>query len=186
MRILFLGYPNSPLLTYLQSRGEAVQTMEPLSEERLRMVNPDWVVSYRYRHLIEKKSLDLYPNRFINLHIAYLPWNRGADPNLWSWIENTPKGVTIHHIDAGVDTGDIIAQREVEFTGEETLGESYDWLQGEIQALFYEVWPTIVAGTAPRQTQVGLGSYHRAADRERVAHLLTAGNDTTVKNLVRG
>lgn len=46
----------------------------------------------------------------MNLHISYLPWNKGADPNFWSCIDGTPAGVTLHHIDAGVDTGDIIAQ----------------------------------------------------------------------------
>jgi len=37
-----------------------------------------------------------------------------ADPNVWSFIEKTPKGVSIHYLDAGIDTGDIIAQKLVE------------------------------------------------------------------------
>ena len=38
------------------------------------------------------------------MHISYLPFNRGAHPNYWSFKDNSPKGVTIHFIDNGIDT----------------------------------------------------------------------------------
>ena len=184
MKTLFLGYPDSPLIAYLQNLGDEVEVLtEPLTATDLNEFGPDWIVSYGYRHILKKQVLTLYPDRFINLHIAYLPWNRGADPNLWSWIEGTPKGVTIHYIDPGVDTGDIIAQKEVRFTDNETLASSYAKLQTEIQALFRLVWPAIKVGCASRQKQSGKGTYHRVEDRARVAHLLTAGYQTPVRNL---
>ena len=60
---------------------------------------------------------------------------------MWSFLEDTPKGVTIHYIDEGIDTGDIIVQKEV-FIDEdkETLKSSYEILNKEIQALFKENW----------------------------------------------
>mgnify|MGYP001619173875 CR=1 FL=1 len=184
MKILFLGYSDSPLIDYLRSSGDEIVVMTArLTPEILRGCEPDWIVSYGYRYIISPTLLALYPDQFINLHIAYLPWNRGADPNLWSWIGSTPKGVTIHYIDKGVDTGDIIAQREVAFGDQETLASSYARLQAEIQKLFREVWPGIKAGVASRQPQVGKGSYHCVADRERVEHLLTGGYDTPTRNL---
>ena len=53
----------------------------------------------------------------------------GQDPNLWSFIEDTPKGVTIHEIDEGIDTGDIIFQKEIVLNSNETLASSYEKLQ---------------------------------------------------------
>lgn len=51
----------------------------------------------------------------LNLHISYLPWNRGANPNFWSFVENTKKGVTIHEIDEKLDKGKILLRKELEF-----------------------------------------------------------------------
>ncbi len=95
--------------------------------------------------------------RVVNLHPGYLPWNRGSDPNLWSWIDNTPKGVTIHYVDEGVDTGDLIAQRLVEFEAHETLASSYQRLQVEMVKLFVEHWQSIRARVpAPGALSSGL------------------------------
>lgn len=170
MKILYLGHADSPLISYLKSdQNEVVQTLEKLNFEEVKRSGFDFLVSYSYRHIIKKDLLDLFPSRAINLHISFLPWNRGADPNLWSFVENTPKGVSIHHLDEGVDTGDIIAQRRVEFNAsQETLASSYAKLHREIQNLFYEVWPAIKSGTAPRIKQPEGGSSHKASEKKLV------------------
>ena len=67
------------------------------------------------------------------MHISYLPYNRGFYLNFWSFIDNTKKGVTIHYIDEGIDTGDIIFQKEV-FSNEKT----YNKLKQEIEDFFIE------------------------------------------------
>ena len=64
----------------------------------------------------------------INIHISMLPWNCGADPNFWSWFYATPKGVSIHCIDSGIDTGGLLTQAEIMFPAGETLRTSYDRL----------------------------------------------------------
>ncbi len=184
MRVLFLGPEGSPTLAHLIEAGEDVDfTADPLDPEAIRRSQPQFLVSHGYRHIIKPDVLALVPDRAINLHIAYLPWNRGADPNLWSWIDDTPKGVTIHYIDESVDTGDIIAQREVEFEHGETLASSYTRLQAEMLGLFVEQWPLIRRGECERRPQRDAGSVHRIRDRERVEHLLVAGWDTAVEAL---
>lgn len=115
----------------------------------------------------------------VNLHISYLPWNRGADPNLWSYIDGTPKGVTIHYLDTGLDTGDIIAQWEIEPYGE-TLAETYVDLQAEIKILFILNWDKIKRRTAGIK-QTGKGTYHQVKDRV----ILANGWDTEIKTLPR-
>jgi methionyl-tRNA formyltransferase len=184
MNVLFLGPPDSPVLDFLKStQAGVVQTMDPLDGAYFDRNRVDFLVAHGYRHILRPAVLDRFPRRAVNLHISYLPWNRGADPNLWSFIENTPKGVSIHYLDAGIDTGDLIAQTAVEFAAGETLRTSYARLQTEIAQLFAAHWSRIRDGSCNVAGQVGAGSFHRVADREKVAHLLSDGWDTPVADL---
>lgn len=88
----------------------------------------DMVLSFGFRHLIRDSFLEALAGQAFNVHISLLPWNRGADPNFWSWVTNTPKGVTIHRIDSGIDTGPIIAQAQATLNPQHTLRSTYDEL----------------------------------------------------------
>ena len=116
MKILYLG-SKSKILDVLQRLYNVTQTEDIVND----LSYYDWVISYGYRHILKKQHIKSAKNPIINLHISFLPYNRGADPNYWSWVEDTPKGVTIHEIDEGIDTGDIIIQKQVNFNDNETL-----------------------------------------------------------------
>lgn len=75
----------------------------------------DLIISFGYKKIINKKILQKLRRPPINLHFSYLPYNRGTHPNFWSFVENTPKGVSIHEIDAGIDAGGIIVRKKVNF-----------------------------------------------------------------------
>jgi pseudaminic acid synthase len=164
-KILFLGDDNG-IIAYLKSIGENV-TITSNKITRNFVKEYDFVISYGYRHILEKDILDMLPDRIINLHISFLPWNRGADPNLWSFMDKTPKGVTIHYMDEGIDTGDIIVQKKVEFNYDsDTLASSYKKLKRSIEELFIKNWNTIKNITCDRKKQnIGDGSYHKTKDR---------------------
>jgi methionyl-tRNA formyltransferase len=184
--VLFLGRSDSPVLAHLCAVEETVAVLgpdAPLDLEALDARPPAFAVSHGYRRIIRPPVLDRLGGRFVNLHIAYLPWNRGSDPNLWSVLEDTPVGVTVHYVDRGVDTGDVIAQRRLELADDDTLATSYARLQAELAALFREHWPAIRAGTCDRVPQPGPGTTHRVADKAAVRHLLTRGWDTPVDAL---
>ncbi len=179
--VLFLGREDSAILAHLREVEPAVSVLgpeEPLTVERIGELDPLLAVIHGYRLILRRPVLDRLPDRVVNLHIGYLPYNRGADPNLWSALEGTPAGITIHYVDEGVDTGDIIARRRLEFGDDETLAGSYAALQAAMLALFREHWPAIRAGTCERHPQTGPGTSHRVADRAAVEHLITDGWDT--------
>lgn len=95
------------------------------------------------------------------MHISLLPYNRGAQPNFWSFIDDTPKGVTIHRLERGLDKGDIICQRQVTFDeSAETFASTYAKLNDEIVKLFEENWEQIKSGKIEGKRQIGRGSYH--------------------------
>lgn len=146
MNILLLGEKSNLLADKLINIGHNIQiTCDKISLDMVQ--NYDFLVSFGYRHIIKKDIIDKFINRIINLHISLLPYNRGADPNFWSYIEQTPKGVTIHYIDEGLDTGDIIVQKEVQDNIEtDTLKTSYDRLINEIITLFNDNIEDILKG----------------------------------------
>jgi len=186
MLVLLLGPARPGLEGYIKRAGDEVLRMEaPLPEVSSSQIEYDFVVSYGYRHLIRQDWLAALPNRIVNLHISYLPWNRGADPNLWSFLDDTPKGVSIHFVDSGIDTGPLIVQREVLPEPGDTLASSYGRLSAAVEDLFRENWPAICAGVVTPVPQPSAGSCHRRKDRERVAHLLTRGWDTPIEELMK-
>ena len=182
--ILFLGPSDSRILHWLKQEEESVlQTSEKFSPEYITQHAVSFLVSYGYRHILKPETLDLFPNRAINLHISYLPWNRGADPNFWSFVDDTPKGVSIHYLDAGIDTGDLIVQREVAMDNDETLKSSYARLQFAIEELFQLHWTDIKLQRCPRIPQSGNGSTHRRRDSAPYQDLLKDGWETRVRHL---
>ncbi len=110
----------------------------------------------------------------INLHCGFLPFDRGPNPHLWSVLRRSPRGATIHHVDAGIDTGDIIAQRSFEAPAEDvSFQESFDRLIRDSVALLSDTWPSIRAGTSARSAQQGTGSKHTLNDQRALESMWT-------------
>lgn len=178
MKILCL-YENAcalPLFTWLEQRGHGVVLRkEKLDAAWCREQTFDLTVSYTYRHILTAEILEALGNNAVNLHNAYLPWNRGADPNIWSVLEGTPRGVSLHYIDTELDKGYLIAQQLVDIPQNATLRESYELLDCAAQALFrqafcwYDYWPQM------KKAALGRGTYHTVKDEQRF-RLLLGGN----------
>jgi methionyl-tRNA formyltransferase len=180
MRVLLLSpYPTLIQAPIIAAGDELIVSNEPPGAIDF---DVDLIMSFGYRHIIKPPLLTALACPILNLHISFLPWNRGADPNFWSWFDDTPKGVSIHHIAAGIDTGDIVVQREVAFDADsETLATSFEKLRLTGCALFAESWPAIRAGDLPDKPQQATGSYHRVKDREPWWPRLPNGFDTPVR-----
>ena len=175
MKILFLtnNAISEPLIAWLGQREVVIIHEGRLRADDVRALQPELIVSYSYRHILNREVLDTRPGRFINLHISLLPFNRGADPNAWSYLEGTPPGVTIHQIDEGIDTGPVLLQQPVAIDEtRETLGSSYVRLHQAIQALFVAHWPDLRAGRLVAQPQQAQGTFHRADDFAKISEML--------------
>jgi methionyl-tRNA formyltransferase len=168
MKILFLT--NNPqtsdsLYDWLVAYGEDVlYESEPINAVFVKENDIEFIVSYNYIHIIKQDVIDLLPHRIINLHISMLPWNRGMIPNIWSFLEGTPTGVTIHEVDAGLDTGDILIQREINFNYKtETLKTSYEKSHALMRELFCENWDKIKNGLIMPKSQKGTMHFKKDA-----------------------
>ncbi|MFV0349473.1 MAG: formyltransferase family protein [Halodesulfovibrio sp.] len=164
--VLFLGYDRSQtkLISCLEDYGCDVDHTQSVLGDPVAYGVYDLIVSFGYRHIIKKDFINNYDGDIVNLHISYLPWNRGAHPNFWAYFDNTPHGITIHLIDEGVDTGPILYQRYVNFDGESTFSESYKRLIDEIEDLFVDNIGEIISSAYVPKPQRGEGSYHSRSE----------------------
>lgn len=93
----------------------------PESEQFLREANPDAIVIIAYGQIIPARLLNLPRLGWINLHASLLPKYRGAAPIQWAIANGeSVTGITTMRIDAGMDTGDILLQRETPIAPTET------------------------------------------------------------------
>jgi methionyl-tRNA formyltransferase len=141
---------------------------EPGTREAIRDLGADLALSVLFSHIFDPPFIALFRHGILNLHPALLPYNRGAFPNVWSIVDRTPAGVTLHYVDAGLDTGDVVARREVPVEPVDTGESLYRKLERASLALFAEAWPLIRAGGAPRLPQPPGGTFHRRDDVARI------------------
>ena len=168
--LLLSNNPLSVLLyEWISEQGITVTLYsDKLTVSMLRQLSPAFVISYNYRHIVSKEVIQYYQREIINLHISYLPWNRGSNPNVWSFITDTPKGITIHCIDEGLDSGDILIQKQVWFDEHrETFESTYDALNDLILLTLEENWDRIINHQIARiPQQEGIGSSHTVKEFE--------------------
>lgn len=170
--VLFLTNNNNTtdLYEWLRTKEANVYKVEnKLTEEMVKQLKPIAAVSFNYRHLVPEEVLRLIPGGIINLHTSLLPFNRGSNPNFFSFLDDTPKGVTLHLMDRGLDTGKILCQREISFDEtKETFASSYERLLREIKQLFMENWDAIRSGKIVPREQTGEGTCHRKKELEDI------------------
>jgi phosphoribosylglycinamide formyltransferase-1 len=116
------------------------------TEERfvsiLREENVDLVVLAGFMRILGPVFLAAYPRRILNVHPSLLPKHRGANAAAQALAAGDQvTGCTVHHVDEGVDTGEIIAQREVPVQP----GDTAESLQARIQRAEHELLPSVIA-----------------------------------------
>ncbi len=122
--------------------------------ERIRGWEPDFLFSFYYRKMLAPEVLALARRGALNLHGSLLPKYRGRSPVNWVLIHDEREtGVTLHYMEAKPDRGDIVAQRAVPITDDDTARTLFGKLTAATAALMRESYPRLCAGTAPRVPQ---------------------------------
>lgn len=138
---------------------------DPATLEQISALKPDCGVSAFFGYLLRKPLIDLFPCGIVNLHSSLLPLNRGSWPNVWTIIDQTPAGVTMHLVDEGVDSGAILAQRDVEVLPTDSGRTLNDRLAAAAVELFKDHWKAFADGKLkPRLQDDSLATLHRVKD----------------------
>lgn len=124
------------------------------SLERIRATRPDVVVVVAYGRLLRRSLLELAPAGVVNIHPSLLPAYRGASPIQAAIYDGlTRTGVTLMRMDAGLDSGPVIAAREVDIGPAETAPALHDRLAEAGADLLDEMLDPWVAGRLKTQPQ---------------------------------
>ncbi len=175
---------NSRIKTYLEEVCSSVTiNTSPITLEYLKEINIDYLISYGYAPIIKEPIITAYRHKIINLHNSFLPYGKGIYPIVWSILQNYPTGATLHFIDEGIDSGEIIFQKEVTISNHNTLKESWDILRENLEDLFVEKWPYITSGKYQLVKQKDLNisvKYRSRKDSDKLMSLFPKSWDTTV------
>ncbi len=173
-KILVLSEFPERLVQTLSKLGDELIFMSdhqyPISRQIIEDRKIDFIVCFEYRKLIPRSVLSCTSG--INIHGGMLPLNRGPNPNLWSWIDDTKKGVSIHFLSEDGYAGDIIAQREIKSDLPTSIQSSFNRIIDECEILFKDTWPLIRAGQNNRIPQRGKATSHCLVDQELFSDLL--------------
>src|SRR5579863_6886457 len=149
----------SPVKQSAEQLGLAIYQPEKIkhNEElraKLEAVRPAAIIVVGYGRIIPPWMLELPPLGNINLHASLLPKYRGAAPIQWAIASGgTVTGVTTMRIDEGLDTGDILLQREVSISEGDTAETLSPKLAAVGAELMIETLRGLVAGTIHPQKQ---------------------------------
>lgn len=128
----------------------------------------DYLICIHFPLIIPPSVLAIPREGVLNLHPAYLPFSRGWHNSIWAILENKPYGATLHFMNEGVDTGDIVHQRKLEVRPEDTGDTAYKRALALEVEVFKEAWPRLVDRTYVRQAQDQLGgTRHKAKELYR-------------------
>lgn len=122
--------------------------------ETLRGLAPDLIISASFTQIFTGEVVRLPRLGCINVHGALLPQYRGLHAHNWAIINGEAEtGATIHYVDEGVDTGDVVAQCRVRITDEDDAFTLMDKVTRQAAALVLEAVHRIEKGTVRRIKQ---------------------------------
>jgi methionyl-tRNA formyltransferase len=169
---LFLGYKKNQtsLISFLEKKNFIIKNYQKIPPLNV-FKQSDFILSFGFRKIISENFIKKIKRPIFNIHLSYLPFNRGAHPNFWSFIENTPAGVSIHKIDKGIDTGNIIFRKKINFDINldkfSSFKKTYNYLFLEAEQLFKKNFDKIYNKKYKKKLNNGKGSFHYKKDLPR-------------------
>jgi len=204
--LLAAGYEIAAVFTHRDSPGETLyfrsvaklcaqhgiaayvpdQVDHPLWRQRIAELKPDYIFSFYYRDMLPASILDLAGTAAFNLHGSLLPRYRGRAPLNWVLVNGEEyTGVTLHHMTAKADAGDIVAQRKVPIDDADTALSLQRKMAETARGLLAEQLPLIAGGSAARtpQDESKASYFGRRSPADGLIHWQQPAR--SVRNLVR-
>jgi methionyl-tRNA formyltransferase len=148
----------SPVKQCAEQAGIAVHQpvtlRDPQAQAALAALAPDLMIVVAYGLILPQAVLDIPRRGCVNVHASLLPHWRGAAPIQRALLAGDAiTGVTIMQMEAGLDTGPMLARREHPIGADETAGDLHDRLAELGARLLVDVLPAILAGRVQPQPQ---------------------------------
>jgi methionyl-tRNA formyltransferase len=122
--------------------------------------------------IIREPLLSLPRRGFVNTHPSLLPYGRGKHYNFWSIVERVPFGVSLHMVEEGIDSGDVVAQAELSYDWEDTGGSLYQKAAEAMLKLVQATYPRLRnLDFKTRPQDLASGTFHRASELEAASSI---------------
>lgn len=155
--------------------------------EYLKKYEADIMIVVAFGQILTKNILDMTKYGCVNVHASLLPKYRGSAPIQWAIINgDSITGVTTMRLDVGVDTGDMIAKREVRIAEDETGGSLFDKLAEVGAKLCVETMDMLENGTAVFTPQNNELSSHTSKITKELGNIDWKKSAVEIERLIRG
>ncbi len=166
-----------------------VQPKRPLIEpflDQVRALKPDVMFVWSYTLLLPPALVALAAKGTFNIHSGILPQYRGGHVVNWA-IANGEResAATLHYIDDGVDTGDVVGQQRFPIDFDDDIMAVQRKIKAAGTELIKKWWPAIAAGTAPRQPQDETLARHYRMRTPEDGRIDWSRSNVQIYNLVR-
>lgn len=148
-------------------RGTEIRT--PEAAEQLANCAPDVLLSVHFPYLVPAAILKIPHVAPLNLHPAYLPYNRGWHTPSWALLDGTPYGATLHVMTEDLDAGPIVQRELLSVRPHDTAHTLYQRVQDLEVQLFKEAWNTLQAGKTTLTRPTSEGTHHSKSDLHQPA-----------------
>jgi len=146
-------------------------------------LQPDYLLSIYFDYILDDRFLTLPAKDAINLHPGYLPYNKGFYYYVWSVLDGTPAGVSLHRMTATVDNGDVIAQARVLVDPTDDGESLYRKHEDESIRLFKGTWASVLSGSYRVHRQRHGGTRHKLRETKGLL-ALNPHEPTTAMELI--
>jgi methionyl-tRNA formyltransferase len=171
---------NLPILQPLRARDEQFI-------QQMRALEPDLIAVAAFGQILPQNLLDLPRFGCLNVHTSLLPKYRGAAPIQWAILnDESETGVTIMKMDAGLDTGDILAQQETPIPTDDTSETLHERLAHLGADLLVSTIPKYVGGELKARPQPLQGVSYARKIKKDDGQINWAAPARTNWNKVRG
>ncbi|MBN8981882.1 MAG: hypothetical protein J0I29_11500 [Rhizobiales bacterium] len=144
---------------FVQPKAKSAEFSAFLAE--LESFNPDLILINSYSMILSPDVLSIPRGSTINVHGALLPQYRGANVTEWALInEEYQSGVTMHRVDAGIDTGAIVDQESVPLRFEDTWIDARARINRATDVLLKKRMPLVLAGQIDAKPQDESQAHH--------------------------
>lgn len=154
----------------------------------LNSLDLDYIIGIHFPYIISEDLLSVPKVGFLNLHPAYLPYNKGWHTPSWAIIEGTSYGATLHFMSEKLDAGDIIYQEKVEVTKGDTANSLYQKVLEKEFEVFEKSFETLLSLNPTRIKQLEQGTSHVKNDLKAIQEIDLNKNykGEELINLLRG
>jgi methionyl-tRNA formyltransferase len=136
------------------------QIFDVLAQEKI-----DFGLLVWWPKIITQDLISLATHGFVNTHPSFLPYGRGKHYNFWALVEESPFGVSLHLVNSGIDSGDIIAQSEIVYDWEDNGESLYKKAKAKMISLIQVTYPLLRAlEVKPKKQDLHEGSFHFAKE----------------------